>query len=386
MSLSAPMLLPIVRAADPVQASGILRAIDAREGTVILKKTTGELLELRVGDSAKMTLDGKAAGLDALKPGMKVAVSYDPGTGTILTLKTDRVPVTLRIVISKDGDCRVSLRKSTDPDPLKAGERTPPVLPVVTDCYIAHLDDRPLKSRHVAGSDDSGGSLVFRPTDPKLLKSSASIYYPRTFRTPCDLSPDIVELGRNSSIGVQFWTPRFNFLVYVCSDDDLRENASVRVSLDMREEAKGMVRKLLIEKPVEIDHPEELAFRLPQVGRELGKPLTLCIVVRANNGKKPAETLQDTAVALKGIVLRAAKEKALGLTLESRRDAVFVKKVESDGLAARAGMLTGDEITAVEGRKVGHPCDVGMSLGFPTEANLTVRRGGKEQPIKLKLD
>lgn len=70
------------------QTTGSIKAIVPSDNSVILKEGNGCLVELKLGPKAAITCNGKAVGLNGLKPGMRVVASVRDGAISELAAET----------------------------------------------------------------------------------------------------------------------------------------------------------------------------------------------------------------------------------------------------------------------------------------------------------
>jgi hypothetical protein len=356
------------------EAQGELRAVDAQGGSIIVKKTTGELSEFRVGSRAKITMNGKAAALDALKPGLKVVNLEVAGDGSIRSIQVEVEPVKLRIAISEEGECRVVVGRSI-PEMMAqpAGEMAP-----ISTWYSA-------KPSPVAG-DPKYGSLVGQFADPK--RRGGILVCPRAFRLPCLITGDITEL-RDARLGVQIVSGDTNFILGVTTDDGLRESASLRVTCSSRAPgAEGAYNQkpLTIERPMRLDKPEELRFFLPFTEAQREGLMTLDAVLDAvkREGAAPSATITKVCVV-------GRDERTLGMVLGVKQGKLVIERVAPSGLAAKAGIKAGDVIVALDGAKPPPLKNAGaLTLTFDfalkSRMTLTIMRGGKELAVTIEFD
>jgi serine protease Do len=76
-----------------------------------------------------------------------------------------------------------------------------------------------------------------------------------------------------------------------------------------------------------------------------------------------------------------------GLGLK-KAEGALVAEPQSDSPAAKAGVLAGDVITAVDGNDVKYPGDVARKIGAMapgTEVKLSIQRRGEEKTVSLTL-
>lgn len=289
-------------------------------------------------------------------------------------------PVRLVITISKGGDCQIKLGRWL----LDEAQGPADGLVPITNWYSAGPVDR-------GQGKDRPASLRVQASDPK--DRGRMLVYPRAFRLPCALAIDITQFV-DARLGVQLVTPSDNFVVYVESEDDL-QGAGRIVAVSSSSPMPGGTGvasgnpqgRLKIEKPVRLDRPEELRFHLPMPEGRLGDLLTLDAVVFPRAGKpdvRPSATIRN-------VVLRARKEKTLGMVLGVDRGKLVVEGVEADGLAGIAGVEVGDVVVALNGKKLAPVADatgltMAMEFGISPVADLTLLRGGKERAVSIKLD
>lgn len=381
LALGTLALVGITPAAQAQEAGAVLRAIDAQGGSIIVKKATGELAELRVVAGATITLDGKPAGLDALKPGLKVVGLDVDGDGSVRSLGVVGEPVRLRIAIGKEGDCRVIVGRSM-PQAVRPADGLVPITTSYASSFVGE----------VAAASERRDSSRFVPAVPRFAKSSSMLLYPRAFRLPCILTLDIAEL-RDGSVGVQFITPSSNVVVYVESEDGLREKAKV-IAVAVANYGGGRgnppgvpEKRVKVEQPVDLSHPEELVFKLPLSARQLGDLFTIDAVLRA----RPGRDSPRPAVEIRNASLLGGGERTLGMDLGVKEGMVVVERVEPEGLASRAGIRAGDAIVAIDGGKIPALEDAGgltlaFEFGVRTKIVLTLVRGGKEQTATIEFE
>jgi hypothetical protein len=383
MMAFAPCVEPCrARAAGDVETTGVLRIVDPQGRSIILKKPTGDLAELPVAASAEITLDGKPIGLDGVGPGIKAAVTLDPASGAVRSLKAETEPVRLRISVSRTGDCRVALGRSIPPERERPGDGLVPITTSYADSFVGGKR---------SGSTEKGSSR-FQADDPKSVKSSTMLLYPRALRLPCSLSLDIPEF-KDGYLGVQFLTPTANFVVSVESDDDLKETAKL-VAVASGNDVPGQIptygnaqRRVKVEQPVRLSQPEQVTFKLPLSEKQIGDLYTLDVVLRARPGRenpKPSLSIRNTA-------LLARDDRTLGLVMGVERGKAVVERVDPAGLAAGVGLKAGDVVASLGESRLPTMEDAGgltslFLLGSRAEARLTVMRGGKEQVVTIKFD
>ena len=76
---------------------------------------------------------------------------------------------------------------------------------------------------------------------------------------------------------------------------------------------------------------------------------------------------------------------SLGL---KKAEGALVAEPQSDSPPAKAGVLAGDVITAVDGKDVKHPGDLARKIGAMvpgTEVKLSIQRRGEEKTVSLTL-
>jgi serine protease Do len=76
-----------------------------------------------------------------------------------------------------------------------------------------------------------------------------------------------------------------------------------------------------------------------------------------------------------------------GLGLK-KAEGALVAEPQSDSPPAKAGVLAGDVITAVDGKDVKHPGDLARKIGAMvpgTEVKLSIQRRGEEKTVSLTL-
>lgn len=360
--------------ADTKKSVGVLRVVDSQGNSVILKKTTGELAELQVGSSATITIDGKPANLQGLKSGLKVVGLDLAGDGSIRSLRVETEPVKLRIVISKDGECRVIVGRAI---PEVEGRRGPGVVPIST-WYSA---------RPASGADDpKHGSLVGQLGDPK--KPGGMLVYPRALRLPCEITADITELW-DARLGIQLVTSTINFVIGITTDDGLRESASLRVSCSSRARgAEGSYNQspVTIESRVRLDQPEELRFQVPLRADQLNELMALDFVLDAVKREGVSPSALITKVQIVG-----DNSRTLGMDLGVKQGKIVVERVDPSGIAATAGIKAGDVVAALDGHNLPLLKDARelvLTFDFATKptADLTIVRGRTKKDVTLRFE
>lgn len=103
------------------------------------------------------------------------------------------------------------------------------------------------------------------------------------------------------------------------------------------------------------------------------------------------QVAQVELVATKRARPPAGERARAGLTLENQLSEVFVKSVEAEGPAARAGVAVGDVLVSVDGKAIGrYQAEMAIRLiemrGAGAEASLVLERNDKQITVVLKLD
>ena len=301
---------------------------------------------------------------------------------TIRSPNVEAEPVKLRIAISEEGECRVLVGRSLADEQMRPGDGMAPITTSYSNSFV----------RGESAASEAAGSSRFEPTVPEFAKSSSMLLYPRAFRLPCLLTMDIAEL-RDGSVGVQFLTPTTNMVIYVESDDALRQTAFVRAVASVKDRSGGgpapgnAQQRVSIEQPVTLSSPEELRFRLPVSPEQLGDLYTLDAVLRA----RPGQMNPNPSVAVRNASLLGRVDGTLGMELGVGQGKPVVERVEPGGLAGAAGLRPGDVLVAVDGKRLPSLKDDGaltfmIEIGIKPSAVLTVLRGGREQEITLDFE
>jgi serine/threonine protein kinase len=276
----------------------------------------------------------------------------------------------LRISISKEGECRIILGRGISETPKRSDEQ----LVAITDW----LSSRPSPD---SKKNAERGSLLVPASD----KRGGMLVYPGAFRLPCTLSLNITEL-KEARLGVQFISRTTNIVVYVDSDDGLRERATLLVSCaNFGPEGRPNQSPIRIERPVQLSRPDEFDFRFPQTEQQLARLLTLDVVFfpSKKDGPPPSGAITD-------VTLRARRDRPLGLGLKVEEGQVAVERVAPDGLAAAAGVKVGDVITALDGKKIPFFDDssrlpgIVFGMGIGRDVRLTLRRGDAERLVTIQ--
>jgi hypothetical protein len=90
-------------------------------------------------------------------------------------------------------------------------------------------------------------------------------------------------------------------------------------------------------------------------------------------------------IGVRSQVVTADIADGLGL---KKAEGALVAEPQSDSPAAKAGVLAGDVITAVDGKDVKHPGDLARKIGAMapgTEVKLSIHRRGEEKTVSLTL-
>ena len=321
-------------------------------------------------------LDGGPAPLDAPEP-VGNGAGDNAGAGVSRSPNVETEPVKLRVAISEQGECQVLVGQSIADEPVRPGDGMAPIATSYANSFVGGEST----------SSEAAGSSRFEPTVPEFAKASSMLVYPRAFRLPCLLTMDIAEL-RDGSVGVQFLTATTNVVIYVESDDALRETAKVRAVATIKDRSGGNApQRVSVEQPVTLSSPEELRFRLPISPEQLSDLFTLDAVLRA----RPGQTTPEPAVAIRNAELAGQVERTLGMGLGVRQGKAVVERVEPGGLAEAAGFRAGDILVAVDGNPIPPLKDAGalsflIELGIKPTAVITVLRGGKEQEITIDFE
>jgi hypothetical protein len=296
-----------------------------------------------------------------------IPVAAPVGQSTTRPARSENKPVQLRIFISKDGECRILLGRGVSEDPKQPVDHLVPI----TDW----LSSRPSPN---SKNDAERGSLLVRSSDPK--QSRGMLLYPRAFRFPCTLSLDITEF-RDADLGVQFISTSSHLTVHIMSEDGLRANARLRATCGNLGANQHATR---IERTVQLDRPNEVRFQLPLTQEQLAQLMTLDapFFPTKKDGPPPSGTISN-------VILRAQRDRPLGIGLKVEQSQVVVERVAPDGLAAAAGIEVGDVLIAQNGNRFSFCEDssqlpgiaFGMVLG--PEVRLTFRRGGKERTVTI---
>jgi hypothetical protein len=307
-------------AAAPRNDVGEIRAVDAQAASIILKKSTGDLAELRVGGVAKIILDGKPSKLDALKPGLKVVRFEAAADGSVRSLHVRSEPVRFRVAVTGDGECRVMVGRSI---PEMDGRPADGMVPVTTWYSAKPSPD---------SVDPKCGSLVGQFADPK--RRGGTVVCPRAFRFPCVVTGDITEL-RDARLGVQIISSGVNLVLGITTDDGLTKSANLRVTCSSRAPgAEGAYNQnpMTIEHRIVLDKPEELRFHLPFTEALRGQLMTLDAVLDAvkREGASPSAVINRVCIA-------GRNESTLGMRLGVRQRKLVVERVDPSGLVSRHG-------------------------------------------------
>ncbi len=323
------------------------------------------------------TIDGEGV-MAYRQPGGAPEAGGDP----IRSSEGDLQPVRLRIAISEEGECRVLVGRSLADEPVRPGDGMAPITTSYASSFVAGEST----------ASEPTGSSRFEPTVPEFAKSSSMLLYPRALRLPCLLTMDIAEL-RDGSVGVQFLTPTTNVVIYVESDDALRETVKLRAVATGKDRTGGgsppgdAQKRVNVEQSVSVSDPEELRFRLPVSPAQLDDLYTLDAVLRA----RPGQMNPNPTVAVRNASLLGREDRTLGMELGVGQGKAVVERVEPGGLAEAAGLRVGDTVVAVDGNTIPPLKDAGaltflIELGIKPTAVLTVLRGGREKEITIDFE
>lgn len=314
-------------------------------------------------------------------PGTDV-IDSDAETHKSRSPNVEAEPVKLRIAMSREGECRILVGRRIADEPVRPGGG---MVPITTSYANSFVVDKPTAS-------EANGSSRFEPRMPEFAKSSSMLVYPRAIRLPCVLTMEIAEL-RDGSVGVQFLTPAANLVVYVESEDALRETVKV-VAIASGNDRPGLApapgtapKRVKVEQQVSLASPEELLFRLPVSQKQLDDVYTINTVLRA----RPGQANPSPAVAIRNATLRARKDRTLGMVLGLAEGKLVVEQVEPGGLAKAAGIRSGDVVVALDGKRLPVLEDAGaltLTFGFAakSKAVLTVLRDRKEQDMTIGFE
>ncbi len=294
--------------------------------------------------------------------------------GVILRISEDSPkpePVRLRITVSKEGECRVILGRSIpDEAKLSADALTP-----VTNWFSTRT------TQEKSGIQERA-SLVVHASDPK--QPAGLLVYPRAFRFPCTLSLDITEFA-DAQLGVQFVSGSSVVTLNLQSQDGLRESATLRVAGSDVGVANGRDQKsVMVDRTIQLSRPDEVRLLLPQTQQQLAKLMTLdALFFPSKKGGPPPSG------SICNVVLKARRDRPLGLGLRVDRGQVVVDRVEPDGLAAAAGMKVGDMLIVIDEKRIPVCHDssqlpgIAIELGIKPDLRLTLLRGGEERVITV---
>lgn len=287
-------------------------------------------------------------------------------------------PVELRITVTKEGECRVILGRSMPDEEKQAADALTPI--------TSWLSSRTTQE----GSANQGrGSLVVRASDPKQPRGM--LVYPGALRFPCTLSLDITEL-RDARLGIQFVSSSCHLEVYVESENGLRASATLRAQCGNIGQNQKLTK---VERSVQLSRPDEVRFQLPQTEQQLAQLITLDALIFPSNPTGP-----EPSGSINNVVVKARKDRSLGLGLKVDRGQVVVERIEPDGLAAAAGIRIGDILVAVNDQKTLAHVDawslpgIAMAvilprskvLGVRQDVHLSLRRSGEEKAVTIQQD
>ena len=140
-----------------------------------------------------------------------------------------------------------------------------------------------------------------------------------------------------------------------------------------------------LERTIQLSRPDELRFQLPQTAHQLARLMTVDALIFPSNPNGPPPNGY-----ISNVVLKARRDRPLGLGLKVVLGQVIVECVESDGIASAARMEVGDILTAVNGKRIPFCGDssqlpgIAIELGVTPDLRLTLRRDGEERVVTIE--
>lgn len=397
--------IAIILAGSGVQAEVVsidvtIKAIDAKDRSITVTKTTksqSKDIELEVGKKAKVSLDGKEATLDSLKPGQKASISYESDLEVVTNIEVtddgntqshDKAK-TDSVVFKKTG-CRVVWTILETGDSTLTISRPLENRATATDSLIRH-DDGTVEFQYGLETEESATKAMLGKGEnaefnsrhkailmtPKPLKGysnkAAHFNYSKVATLPLTIEYefDFVEPSGGFPFGLNVRNRRsgteFPFL-NIHSENDLKTSVHVHAVWHASKDDKGKstLAPLVEDKSVDLNEPKEFKFTIPLKSDDFFIP--------------EFGSIGSCHSILTYLSVRGRLRPLFGVGFDEKSKEPVTKNVIPNGLGDTIGMKSGDVVLSINGKKplsVKDAMELLAKIQFGEESEITVKRSGK---------
>jgi hypothetical protein len=381
--VSAPALSEIL------ELEGNVKAVDAADRTLSVERKTpkgNKTLELEVTK--------KAGDLSSLKVGDRITFSYDPDLEIVTKLgsgdageetASEKKRCRVTFSISEMGDCMLRVQRAPP-----AASETSRVQQKDGTWVCQQAFDQPSDIKVFEGPygpilnvrvNRNNKCLSFEPAQVKgTAEKTSEVVHPQKFRVPFEVSVDLAATGNRFLFFIQYLPTQSGQrhpVVTVKSGDAFADKVTVEMACIVRDAqgAPSAEAPLVEETSFSLEEPWEKRFRLP-VPNVRSRD---AYVVRL--GAKGESAVEMDSLTLTGLPLPS-----VGIKLGEKNGVVFAESVVSKSLAERAGIESGDVISAIRGKPAtsgNEAVELLSNLPFGESSEITIQRGDSKKTIRV---